>query len=118
MSSESRRLDVIGRLGSIHRLEPTFDGAGEEQFQQSVVSTARIPLQAVLTCIDSFNLELLSGLNGVLLAEFGGQNDLALAGDPRLHNGKISSYQAPRQPHFAKFAPKSTSGHANVARGQ
>ena len=80
-SSELRRDDVVGRLSAVHRLEPIFDRAGEQELHKPLIAPARLALERVVAAINPLNLELLTCLYAVLLPDFRWQNNLALAGN-------------------------------------
>jgi len=83
---------MVCTSASKHRLEPTFDGAGEQQFHQAFIAPPLLSLQPVFAAVDSFEFEFLPRLDAIPLPEFGGENDLAFRGNGGFHAGKILSY--------------------------
>jgi len=63
-------------MGNRQWLEITFDRTGQKELDQTFISSACLALKPVLARFNAFNLKLLAGLNAILLAEFGGQDDL------------------------------------------
>src|SRR6185295_19763887 len=73
--------------------EIAFFGARQEPVHQTFVEWRRNSNQAVLTAIQTLNLEFLTGLNSVLLANLRREYELALRRYCGLHWCKIASYQ-------------------------
>jgi len=71
---------VVGRLRPIEWYKKALDRTCEQPVNQTFVWSPRLPCQPILATLNSFDLELLPRLNAVLLADFGGQNDLAFGG--------------------------------------
>ncbi len=65
-------LDVVGRLGSLHGLEPAFDRTGEQELDQPFVRAGRKAHEPVFAAVDALDLELLPRLDPIPLADLGG----------------------------------------------
>jgi hypothetical protein len=57
--------------------EKTLLGAGEQPIDHTLVRRCRSPFESVLAAIDTFDVELLTGFDPVLLPDLSRQDDLA-----------------------------------------
>jgi len=73
------KLDVVSRFRKWRWLEPAFDWTSQKEPDQSLISSLRLARKPVLAPLYALDLELLAGLDAVLLADFGGQNNLPFA---------------------------------------
>jgi hypothetical protein len=85
----SQRVSGLGFDGD----EVTLFGARQEPVYQTFVGRWRNPNQAVLTTIQTLNLEFLTKPDVVLLANLCREYELTLRGYRGLHRRKIASYQ-------------------------
>src|SRR5207248_10444551 len=60
-----------------------------QPIDDAFVGVPRATDQSVLATVDAFYLELLAGLDPILLTQFRGEHDLALRGNGRFHTCKI-----------------------------
>jgi hypothetical protein len=65
-------LDVVGRLGSLHGLEPAFDRTSEQELDQPFVRPGRKAHEPVFAVVDPLDLELFARLNSIPLPDLGG----------------------------------------------
>ena len=77
----------MGGFPAIHRLEPTFNGTGEQQLHQAFVAPPLLSFQPVFAAVDTFDLELLTRFDAIALADFRWENDLAFRGNRGFHVG-------------------------------
>jgi hypothetical protein len=77
--------EIVGRLG-LERYEPPLLRARQQPVDQPLVGRSKAH-QPILSATDTFDLELLPWLDGVLSAELSGEDDLASARHGRLHGG-------------------------------
>ena len=83
---------MIGRFGSRRWLEPTLDGASEQSSHQALIRWLGRSPQSIFARFDPLHIKLLACFDAILFPDTGRKDNLALAGDTRLHECKISSY--------------------------
>jgi hypothetical protein len=79
------RVQVIRGLAPIGRLEPPLRRTVEQKLDETLISAFASASQKVFASIQAFNLKLFAGLDAVLVPNFGGNDNLALARDRCLH---------------------------------
>src|SRR5947209_7527553 len=97
-SARSERWRRPGTSKRIRRLrvdrhEKVLPGAGEQPVNSTLIGPSRTPDEAIVSTIETLDVELLPRLDTVHLPELCRQNDPAPGGHGGFHGGKISSYR-------------------------
>ena len=83
----------VGRFRH-ERLEPAFFGTGEQPIDEARLFRSGQFFEQILARLQPFDRKLLAWPNAILIAQFRGEDDLAVGGNGGFHIGKTASYHA------------------------